>query len=142
MLLQEELAIKYKYQKLPLDISKNARKHYIETIPYNLDLNGSMELKLYSKEKTLISEGYNRIVIGDYGAFIEICPFQIIEENIKVQEGQEYRINDEKYAHTVKYFWLTTNDNSRCKIYLQNRKVSYADYKPEMFYISPFEIIL
>jgi len=69
-------------------------------------------------------------------------PFQIINENICVQKGQEYRINDDNYKNNVKYHWLTCKDNSNIKIYFQQKPVNYADYKPFMYYISPFEIYL
>ena len=140
MLLQDELALKYKYKKLSLELSEESRKIYLETLPVNLNINGDKSFKLYSKENTLISDGYNRIVIGDYGAFIEFDSTQIIKSNIKVKKGEEYRIHDDKYNKSVKYFWFTTKDNSDIKIYYQQKTVPYADYQPNMFYVSPFDI--
>jgi len=71
MLLQDELAIKYKYKKLPFAISEKAKKEYIESLPIFLNISGDLEFKILSKNGTLISNGYNRIVVGDYGAFLE-----------------------------------------------------------------------
>ena len=140
MLLQDELAVKYKYKKLSLELSEESRKIYLETLPVKLNINGDKSFKLYSKENTLISDGYNRIVIGDYGAFIEFDSTQIIKSNIKVKKGEEYRIHDDKYNKSVKYFWFTAKDNSDIKIYYQQKTVPYADYQPNMFYVSPFDI--
>lgn len=56
-----------------------------------------------------------------------------------VQPGQEYRITDKKYKNNVKYVWLTINDSSGIKIYLQKRGVSYADYEPHKYYVSVHE---
>lgn len=140
--LQDELAIEYKYKKLPEVLSKEVRDTYESEIPTSLDVNGDKEFEITSKEGTLISNGYERIVIGDYGAFIEFSVEQVVRKNIKIAKGQEYRIKDEKYKNKVKYCWLTAKDNSRIKIYYQKKCVSYADYKPEMFYVCPHEIFI
>jgi len=135
---QEELANKYKYKKLNSELSKEVRQLYKDNLPEINDVGSSK--KLYSLDGTLIANDYNRIVIGDYGAFIEFKKEQVVKENIKVKKGQEYRINDPKYNNNVKYYWLTAKDNSNIKIYYQKRTVPYADYKPEMFYVSPYEV--
>ena len=140
MLLQDELAEKYKYKKLPNELSKQVRIEYKKSLPDILNINGDLDFKIYSIEGTLISNGYNRIVIGDYGAFVEFDNTQAVKDNMKVKSGQEYRINDEKYSENVKYFWLTAKDNSDIKIYYQQKTVTYADYLSKMFYVSPFEI--
>jgi hypothetical protein len=141
-MLQDELAEKYKYKKLPKELSKKVRKEYLKLLPTILKIDGDLDFKIYSKEGTLISNGYNRIVIGDYGAFIEFNKEQIVKENIIIKKGEEYRINDEKYSDKIKYFWLTAIDDSDIKIYYQQKTVSYADYIPNVFYVSPFEILL
>jgi hypothetical protein len=141
-MLQDELAAKYKYKKLPIDISINARNEYLTSLPECLNVNGDVEFKLYSKSGTLISSGYNRIVIGDYGAFIEFDLKQVVKKNLKIKKGQEYRIKDEKYKNNVKYIWLTAKDESDIKVYFQRKTVVYADYIPNVFYVSPFEIMV
>jgi hypothetical protein len=140
-MLQDELAIKYKYKPLPAELSAEVRNEYLKQIPNNLNINGDLKFEIKSKNGTIISKGFNRIVIGDYGAFIEFDDNQAIKENICVQPGQEYRINNEKYNKTVKYFWLTANDLSGIKIYQQQKTVSYADYKPNMYYVTPFDVL-
>nr|MDD4188270.1 hypothetical protein [Bacilli bacterium] len=139
---QEELSIKYKYRKLKESLSKEIRQKYLDNLPTKLNINGDLNFKIHSIEGTLISNGYNRIVIGDYGAFIEFDKTQVIKSNLKIKTGQEYRISDPKYSEHVKYYWLTPKDDSNMKVYYQKRTVSYADYKPEMFYVSPYEVLL
>lgn len=117
---------------------------YIEMAKYNKSLkpaklNGD-EATLITKEGTKIANKYNRIVVGDYGAYYEINPSDIIKDNIIVKNGEEYRIKDPNYKDKVKYEWYTTKDNSDVKIYRQKRKVSYADYKPGMVYVSVDEV--
>ena len=131
---------RYKYRKLSKKLSAEVRQKYLDNLPLGLNIEGNENFKIYTLSNTLISNGYNRIVIGDYGAFIEFDKNQIIRENIKIKSGQEYRINDPKYSNNVKYYWLTAKDDSDIKIYYQKKIVTYADYKVEMFYVSPYEI--
>lgn len=142
MLLQDQLSIKYKYKKLPILVSEFAIDYYKKNIPKQLLINGDNKFKIYSKQNTLISIGYNRIVIGDYGAFIEFDEKQVVKENICIKKGQEYRIYQDKYKKNVKYIWLTAKDGSEIKIYLQQKTVTYADYIPKMFYVSHYDILL
>ena len=97
MHLEEELATKYKYKKLKPEISEKAIEEYGKNIPDFLNIDGEV-IDLYSNEDTLICKGYERIVIGDYGAYIEFSTPQIVRDNIKIKQGQEYRIFDEKFG--------------------------------------------
>lgn len=135
--LQEGLADEYKYKSLPQDKSEYYKKIWMKNLPKGLELNGS-DIDIYTKDGDLICSGYARIVIGDYGAFIEISPEQANSEIYDIEEGQEYRVNNPRYMYNVKYNWLTIK-GSDLKIYQQKKTVSYADYKPGMYYISPHE---
>lgn len=137
--LQDELAQKYKYKPLSAELSDSYREKYRETVPDDLNMSGA-KTPLYSIKGTQLCKAYDRIVIGDYGAFIEISPEDMILNNICVKKGQEYRVEDEQYSSRVKYHWLTAKDKSDVKIYYQQRTVTYADYKPNKYYISPFEV--
>ena len=134
----ERLVAAYSYKKLPGELSTKCKEFFAKNLPYELKLDGEM-LPLFSNSGTMISRGYNRIVVGDYGAFVEMTEDLICKDNLCIESGQEYRLT-EKYINNVKYIWLTTKDNSHVKIYKQLRKVSYADYKPDMYYVSPYEI--
>lgn len=94
---------------------------------------------MFTLKGTKICDSYDRIVVGDYGAFIE---FSNEPENTEfiIQHGQEYRINDPRYSQNVKYIWMTIDDGSRIKIYKQKKTVSYADYLPGKFYVSVHEV--
>ena len=136
---QEQLAVQYKYKKLNRKLSSEVRQKYFNNLPAQLCVLGAGDC-LYSTDGTLITKGYERIVVGDYGAFIEFNPNQAVPENYKIKEGQEYRVYDPKYNSNVKYIWLTTKDKSNIKIYQQLKTVAYADYKAGMYYISPYEV--
>lgn len=137
---QEQLSREYKYKPIPKNAPVgNVRKLYEEELP-DWCKDESAEVELYTAGNTLLCKGYTRIVIGDYGAFVEISPEQIEKDSLIVKPGQEYRINDPKYSGNVKYHWLTVDDGSDCKVYFQQKTVSYADYCPGMYYISPYEV--
>lgn len=162
---QEELADTYKYKLLPEALALNCMRHYVTSLPKgfclinnglkvaeNPEINACIgkpgyeiikehKLPIVSRDGTMIAYKYKRIVIGHYGAFIEIEDDDIYEKNVKCEPGQEYRIRDRKYRDKVKYQWYTTKDNSHCKLYKQKRQVSYADYQENMWYVSPFEVL-
>ena len=140
---QEELAKEHKYKPVPINLfTGNVRDKYEENLPsWCLD-KSNYSVPLYSSDGIMICKGFNRIVIGDYGAFIEIPPDKICQESLICKKGQEYRYQDGRYSKNIKYLWLTTKDLSDCKIYLQKKTVAYADYRPDMYYISPYEVFL
>jgi len=140
---QEKLAAKHKYKPIPIDMFMgDLRKKYTEALPEWCHNSKQKEIALYSVGGIKICSGFKRIVIGDYGAFIEISPDQICKSSLMCKPGQEYRYNDIRYAKNVKYLWLTTKNKSDCKIYLQKKKVDYADYIPGMYYVSPYEVFI
>ena len=133
--IESQLAKKYSYKPLPSDLSDKYRRFYTENIPDFLNIDGGG--KLFTKNGTVICDKYERIVIGDYGAFVE---YSTPSSDYIIEPGQEYRVNDDRYAKNVKYVWLTVDDGSNIKIYHQKRGVTYADYKPNMYYVSVHEV--
>ena len=137
--LAEELAKKFHYNKLPPNLSKKIRDVYEKNIPSYYKENGN-NYTYYSLGYIPICKGFNRIVIGDYGAFIEFTPEQACKENFIIEPGQEYRLED-RYKNTIKYIWYRANSLTDTKIYYQLNTVTYADYKPGMYYISVYDLI-
>lgn len=136
--IEAKLAEKYGYMPLPKELSKKYREYFEDNIPTYLR-NGENKAITTANGSTIAS-GYNRIVIGDYGAFIEFDKEQANRKLFVIAPGQEYRINDPKYSN-IKYHWYTIDDGSNVKIYYQRRKVLYADYKPGMYYVSVHEVL-
>lgn len=80
-----------------------------------------------------IAIGYNRIVIGERGPYIEFD--DIIVDNSIIPPDQKWRL----YSDVAYYVERrTTSDN--IKIYHQRLTVNYADYKIGKYYISPFDL--
>lgn len=84
-----------------------------------------------------IATGYNRIVLGGRGPYIEFEYESMKEKNMIVPDSEEYRLWDKR----VYYIELRTTDVCKVKIYFQLKKVSYADYKLNKVYISPFDLL-
>lgn len=60
--------------------------------------------------------------------------------NISLQIAKKFIWVNAYPKEKVKYIWLTVKGAPEVKIYLQRRTVSYADYVPGMYYISPNQI--
>lgn len=136
---QEQLANEYKYKPIPRTFFKDVRAEFKEVLPEWCNTSGDT-ISLETKNGTVITNGYNRIVIGDYGAFVEFSRVQALMRRLKIKEGQAYRVEDPRYAEHVKYLWLTADDGSDVKVYEQKRPVEYADYKSGMLYVSVYEV--
>jgi hypothetical protein len=95
---------------------------------------------LYTSNGTLIATGYTRVVIGDRGAYIEFSKKQAIIDNMTTPPDQKWRWKDKNWTDKVYYWWLTAKDSSGIKIYFQRKLVDYADYKADMFYVSPTDV--
>ena len=131
----ENLKNKYKYKPLPATESEKVREIYKNSLKISDE---DKDKTLYTKSGKLLSGGFMCIVVGDYGAFIEISPEQIMTSSL--QQIELWR-TEPKYSH-VKYLAYTHKDDNSVYIYKQKSKVAYADYKPNMYYISPFEVIV
>ena len=125
-------------------------KKKIETL-YSLEEFGNQNREFFTSKNTLIAIGYNRIVYGDHGPYIE---FEL--SNFKVELIRKFNNSPPNDAY---YEWMIVNDNSETKIYRQLRDVNnlpnppptgfrgnriegYADYLPGKYYISPFELVI
>ena len=123
-------------------------KKKIETL-YNLEEFGDSCREFFSLSGTLIAIGYNRVVYGDHGPYVE---FE--ESNFKSNLDRKFNNQVPLDAY---YEWLTIKDGSEIKIYRQirdvhdlpnppspgykgNREEGYADYVPGKYYISPYEM--
>ena len=119
------------YARLPLEESILIRENYLERI--TIPLTGNPGMKFFTRAGTHIATGYTRIVIGDYGAYVEFLPEQLFLDKIEP-------LFSNSPARPVKYIWLQSKDKSRIKIYEQKRRVNYADYKPGFYYIDPQDL--
>lgn len=137
---QEDLSKEYKYKKLPSEKSLSVREEYSKKLPDFFMFDRNMDKKLHSHDGVLLARKWNRVVIGDYGAFVEIEDTDICRNNIVCKQGEEYRIDDPKYSENVKYQWFIPKTGCDAKLYFQQRGVTYADYQAGKWYISPYDL--
>lgn len=121
------------YKPLPKEQSEMIREYFKSKIDIPLD--GDPDMKFYNKSGTLISSGYNRIVVGDYGPFIELNYTQMQLGNIEEKWAGSFR-------KIVKYVWMQTKDSEKTKIYLQKDTVPYADYRIGCYYIHLAHVVI
>lgn len=135
-----DLVEKYNYRRLPKDVSVSARQSYLSSLPLWCKVGGD-DVSLITPKGKLVASRYDRIVVGDYGPFVEVSPEDMNTEILLVQPGEEYRLdpaNHDKYH--IKYGWYTIKGHKNIKVYHQFDTVDYADYKKGMYYISPFDL--
>lgn len=91
------------------------------------------DYRFTTKSGLIVANGYDRIVIGKRGPYIEFSDRHIVMENIYVPFDQKYRLGNDKYFYDE---WRTKGEEN-VKIYNQKNTVEYADYRIGKWYISP-----
>jgi hypothetical protein len=94
---------------------------------------------LYTTSGLLIAKGFERIVHGGRGDYVEISGEDMVFRNIEVPIEAEWRL-DREYVNKIYYVEYRSTCPKRVKIYHQVKPVDYADYKVGYFYISPKEL--
>jgi hypothetical protein len=110
-------------------------KPYRKRLLLNVD-HGAPDTWLLTSGNLLVAMGYNRVVIGKRGPYVEFESSHILWNGFFVP-------NDQLYRHTsnvVYYEEWRSKDEARVKLYRQKRTVAYADYKIDKIYISPFDL--
>ena len=83
-----------------------------------------------------VALGFTRVVFGGRGPYLEFADAHVIRAALQIPSSEAYRLTDH-LAYYVEY-------RSRCasfvKFYFQRRRVDYADYRPNLWYASPFEL--
>jgi hypothetical protein len=83
----------------------------------------------------LLARGYQRCVFGGRGPYIEFTHEQLVHDKLYVPDDKQWKIGNPN----VDYEELRTRDG--VKVYFQRRTVSYADYLPGWYYVSPFKLM-
>jgi len=95
---------------------------------------GDKDLQLFQNGE-LIAKGYNIVVFGKRGPYLEFEKGNLCWDNIHLKPEHRWRLTT-PYAYYVEYHTI----KSDVKIYYQLKTVDYADYLIGKFYISPFEL--
>ena len=92
--------------------------------------------KLFTRNNVPLTTGYNRIVYGERGAYVEFDTAHILKfkDQTFVPQHAQWRIT-RKYWKKVFYYEYRTKD-SNIKLYFQRKTVSYADYVVGRWYVA------
>jgi hypothetical protein len=111
--------------------------NYLERL--KIPIKGNKDTIFYSLDnKIMIAKGYNRIVIGGRGPYVEFNNIQISGNILVIPEDQKWRL-EKSWSSKIFYIEYRTFTNN-IKVYFQKRIVDYADYKIGKFYISVFDL--
>jgi hypothetical protein len=106
-----------------------------------ISIQGDDHTRFFTESGLHVATGYERVVIGGRGPYVEFAPAQVVEENLFMPEECKQRIAPNSRGRFY-YHEYRSNDESCVKVYFQRRTVDYADYKVDFFYISPFDLIV
>lgn len=87
---------------------------------------------VYLPDGTLFATGFNRVVHGGRGDYVEFEEKQILLPLIS-KFGNDISKDD----LDIYYWWLFPKGHPEVKVYLQKKTVKYADYKVGKLYVSP-----
>lgn len=103
-----------------------------------ISIQGCKDLEFYSSSE-LIAKGYNRIVIGKRGPYVEFEKQNFLDfKKLVIPETEKWRLKRNSFVYYIEYRIYP----EKIKVYFQKRVVDYADYKIGKFYISPFDLYL
>jgi hypothetical protein len=87
----------------------------------------------FKKDGILFANGYERIVHGGRGDYVELTRDQI---QVELASKFNQKLPNEITNETFFYYWLVPKGRNE-KIYWQCNLVNYADYKIGFYYINP-----
>lgn len=121
------------------------KRELLAEIPLNEE--GNSETIFLTTKDNLLCTGYERIVFGDHGPYIEFSIYQLNMDNwFSERKGIGYydKFYPRDETRILMYAQRRTVENlpnppKGVRSFRGNRKEGYADYKVGMFYISPWE---
>ena len=87
---------------------------------------------LYTKNGEKVCERYERIVIGDYGAYVEISASHL-SDNHFIYIDQNDPVDETISSRHSSHMTLALNDESSYTIYFQVKPVPYGNFIPGRF---------
>lgn len=102
-----------------------------------IPVEGGPKKRFFTKAGTHIATGYERVVIGNRGPYVEFTADQLWRMRMRVPAKEFYRFFDP----LAYYAEFRTSDDADVKVYMQRKLVDYADYKVGFWYVSPFDLV-
>lgn len=101
-----------------------------------IEVGGSAKFSLFTESNLKVATGYNGVVFGCRGTYIEFDDTQILKNKLKIPQDSGWRF----YNDACCYIEYRTKDKSFVKVYFQLKEVNYADYKKGFYYISILDL--
>lgn len=132
---------KYHHRPIPTTpAAGNVKTYYRDKLPAWAKKKISRKYPLYTKNGEKVCERYERIVIGDYGAYVEISASHL-SDNHFIYIDQNDPIDETISSRHSSHMTLALNDESSYTIYFQVKPVPYGNFIPGRFYIDPYDVI-
>lgn len=96
------------------------------------------EEPLYLPTGGLFATGYQRVVFGDRGPYVEFTRGQIVAQLVSKFANATDALPPENAA--MYFVWLCPRDAPKVKVYWQVRPVEYADYRRGLCYVWPYQL--
>lgn len=110
------------------------RYEYTKDIPPNRAL-------IYTLKGLQIATGFRRVVYGGRGAYVEFEDRHMLQDNLVITGGSEWRSDPDHVLYNKCYFILyNPRGEPATRVYYQRRVVDYADYVVGRWYISPIKL--
>ena len=97
-----------------------------------------IEQKLFLKNGFLFADGFERVIHGERGDYIELTKAQIKMILLSRFGNKNWETST---SEDIYYYWLFPLGFPDVKVYKQCKTVKYADYKIGYYYISPNELL-
>lgn len=138
---RECMVAKYHHRPIPTTpAAGNVKTYYRDKLPAWAKKKISRKYPLYTKNGEKVCERYERIVIGDYGAYVEISASHL-SDNHFIYIDQNDPIDETISSRHSSHMTLALNDESSYTIYFQVKPVPYGSFIPGRFYIDPYDVI-
>lgn len=99
-----------------------------------IPIEGDPNLDFLTPSGLQVAHGYDRVVLGGRGPYIEFSAGQL--QNLEIPAATRWRLIEP----TAYYIEWRTKDECMVKVYEQRHTVHYADYRVGKWYISPFDL--
>ena len=84
---------------------------------------------------TDLARGFTRVVRGTRGTYVEIAQDELLHSSLSIPDSAKWRLDSEREGD-IYYYEYRVRDVGYAKLYLQVKRVAYADYIPGMWYVA------
>lgn len=125
----QNLKLSYKNKPLPEQISKKSKEFYKKCLNSYYQINGD-EKQIVTWNYIYIAKKYNKIVITDYGPFLEIKKENVFWENLMLK-------NQQSNTNFI-FYGIENYPNFEC--FFTKESSNVRDFSPNCLYIPTYKV--